>query len=125
LIDLIQRSEIFAHRAAGTFALAPIYSLRARNAFGAIGISLDDARVNSKAFALNQAFGHAAAADRLENVTQRAAISKTAMAILGECRMIGNGIFQTKPAEPAIRQVQMNLFAKAALGTECRSSSPR
>ena len=39
------------------------------------------------------------------------------MAILREGRVIGDFVFQTQPAEPAIGQVQVHLFAQSPLGT--------
>jgi hypothetical protein len=38
------------------------------------------------------------------------------MAVLREGRVFQNGVFQTVPAEPPIRKIQMHLFAQATLG---------
>jgi hypothetical protein len=38
------------------------------------------------------------------------------VSVLGKGRVIGDFIFKAQPAEPAIRQVQMSLFAQSPLG---------
>jgi hypothetical protein len=43
------------------------------------------------------------------------------MAVLGEGRVVRNPAFKTEPAEPAVRQVQMDLVAKPALGADAKA----
>jgi hypothetical protein len=50
----------------------------------------DDAGVNGKSFASHDPFLHAARHYGLEELTQEIALTKPAVAVLGEGRMIGN-----------------------------------
>ena len=43
------------------------------------------------------------------------------MAVLGKGRMIRDAVTQVEAAEPAIGQVQMNLFAQAAFRPDARA----
>ena len=47
---------------------------------------------------------------------KRIALPEAAMEILGEGRVIRNPVFQSKATEPAVGEIQMDLFAEAALG---------
>ena len=49
------------------------------------------------------------------------ALAEATMAVLGEGRVIGHRGFEVEPAEPAIRQVQMNLVAQPALGADAEA----
>jgi hypothetical protein len=43
------------------------------------------------------------------------------MPVLGERRVIRHRVFQTQPAEPAIRQVQVNFLAQPPLGPDAEA----
>jgi hypothetical protein len=51
---------------------------------------------------------------------QQIAVAETTMPVLGKGRMVGNRLGQIEAAEPAIRKVQMNLFAKPPLRADAR-----
>ncbi len=78
-------------------------------------IRLDDASVHGKPFALDQTCVHAATQHLIEQPAKQIAVPKTAVSILGKGRVVGDFIFKAQPAEPAIRQVQMGLFAQPPL----------
>src|SRR5262245_3843260 len=55
---------------------------------------------------------------RLEQLAQKVAVTKPTMAIDRECRVIGYRVLKTQSAEPAISQVQLDLFAQLPLGAD-------
>jgi hypothetical protein len=59
---------------------------------------------------------HAALQDLLEHETQRVAVTETPMPVLGERRVVRHRVFQSQPAEPAIRQIQVDFLAQPPLG---------
>jgi hypothetical protein len=58
--------------------------LLARHAALAVGVGGDQAGVDGEALAADQAFGHAAAHDGLEQLAQQIALAEAAVAVLGE-----------------------------------------
>ncbi len=54
----------------------------------------------------------AAANDTLKQLPEQIAFPKASVAVLGEGRLIGNGIAQVQTTEPAIGQVQMNFHTQ-------------
>ena len=82
------------------------------------GVGRHDARIHSKSFALDQAGGHALAHDALEEPAESAAFPEATMAVLREGGMIRNGIFQTKPAEPAIGEIEVDFLTQPPLGSD-------
>ena len=52
---------------------------------------------------------------------ENTALAKPAVPVLGECGVIRDGIFQAQPAEPAVGQIQMDFFAKPALGADAEA----
>lgn len=58
----------------------------------------------------DQAGGHALTHDALEEPAESAAFPEATMAVLRERGMIRNGIFQTKPAEPAIGEIEVDFL---------------
>ena len=78
----------------------------------------DDASVHGKAFALYQACVHAATQHFIEQPAKQITAPKTAVSFFGEGRVVGDFIFKAQPAEPAIRQVQMGLFAQPPFGAD-------
>ena len=59
-------------------------SIRTGNAALTIGIRLDQAGINGKAFAADKALVHATMHRLLENVAQQIALAKAAMTVLGK-----------------------------------------
>src|SRR5262249_61652631 len=48
-------------------------------------------------------------------MAQQIALAKAPVPVLGKGRMVRNLAIQTKPAKPAVREIEMNFFAQAAL----------
>jgi hypothetical protein len=65
-----------------------------------------------------QPFFHAVGDSHLKYVTQKITLPEPTMAVLGKGRMIRDAVTKVQAAEPAIGQVQMNLFAQAAFGPD-------
>jgi hypothetical protein len=63
----------------------------------------------------DQACVHAATQHFIEQPAKQITVPKTAVSIFEKGRVIGHFIFKAQPAEPAIRQVQMGLFAQPPL----------
>src|SRR3546814_12297798 len=51
----------------------------------------------------------------LEQLAEKVAVTEAAVPVLGEGRVVRHRTVQAEPAEPAIRQVEMNLVAQPAL----------
>jgi hypothetical protein len=79
------------------------------------GVGLHDARIDGKAFALNQISIHAGPHHHLEHMAQDVAVAEAAMAINRERRVIGNLVVEIKPTKPAVGQMQLNLLTQPPL----------
>jgi len=77
------------------------------------GVGFYDARINCEALALDETCIHARSDHRLEHLTEDVAISKTAVAIDRERRMIRNLVFEFETAEPAM--MKFDLLAQPPL----------
>jgi len=77
-----------------------------------VGFRLDEAGINRKAFAADQPLSNAALQDRLKDAPQEIALAETAMPVLREGGMIGNIAVEPEPAEPPVRQIEVDLFAE-------------
>jgi len=74
--------QILLDRTRAELGAAPVDMLCARNTALSIGIGLHDTRVDGKAFATNQAFGHAPLHHALEHMPEYIALAKAAMPVL-------------------------------------------
>lgn len=83
-----------------------------------IGVGPDQAAVDGKAFATHEALGDAAGEHSLEEASQEVAIAEAAMAVHGEGGMVRHPAIESEPAEPAVREVEVNLVAEPALGAD-------
>src|SRR6187455_3633346 len=117
-IVLFDCFEVLTHRTSRTVSLAPVDGLGSGYSPGSVGVCLDDAGIDRKALATDQALAHAAPQHALEDVAEGVALAKAPMTVLGEGRVIGHRSIQVEPAEPAIGQVQLNLLAQPALGAD-------
>jgi hypothetical protein len=68
-----------------------------------------------QALAADEPFRDAAGDRRLEQLAEQIALAKATMPVLREGRVVGHRAVQTQPAEPAIGEVEVNLFAQAPL----------
>ena len=53
--------------------------------------------------------------------SQQIAVAEATMPVLREGRMVGHVPLEPKTAEPAVRQVEANLFAQAKLGADAEA----
>jgi hypothetical protein len=88
-----------------------------------VGVRLDQAAINRIAFVTNQAFSHAALQNRLKDAPQEIAFAETAMPILREWGMIRDVTIEPEPAEPPVRQIEVDLFAETPLGPDTEAVS--
>lgn len=81
----------------------------------AIGIRFDQRGIDPKGLALDQALADAALQNALKKDAEQIAFAKTTVPIFRECRMVRDRIVQIQPANPPVRQVQMNFLAEPSL----------
>ena len=65
----------------------------------------------------DQPFGHAAPDHGLEQLAQEIAVAEPAVPVLGEGGVVGDVPLQNEAAEPAVGQVEVDLFAPPPLGS--------
>ena len=78
-------------------------------------VRYDYTGVDREGFAPDDPFFHAARHNGLEQLAQKIALAKTAVAVLGKGRMIGNVAIKPQATEPAVRQIEMDLVAQPTL----------
>ena len=71
----------------------------------------DDAGVDREGFAPDDPFLNAARHHGLEQLAQKIALAKAAVAVLGKRRMIGNLVVEPPATKPPIGQIEVNLVA--------------
>lgn len=96
-------------------------AVRSRPAALAIGVGADQAGIDREALAADQPFGHAAAHRRLEHLAQQIAVAEAAVSVPGEGRVIRHRAIEAQPAEPAVRQVEVDLIAQSPLGADAET----
>jgi hypothetical protein len=111
---LIKRSQIFADRAGNLLLIWPWREL-ALGLAPRDGIGLNDTGINREAFPADQASLQAQANDLLKELPEQVALTETAVAVLGEGRVIRYVAFQAQTAKPAIGQVEVDLLSSPAL----------
>src|SRR6202040_4150261 len=87
----------------------------------AIGIGLNHTGVDSKAFAIDQSFPHTPLNHTLKHLPKRFALTEAAMPVLRERRMVRHRILEAQATEPAIRQIEVDLFAQSPLGANAEA----
>jgi hypothetical protein len=121
---LVQRVEILANRAG---CICRVNACRVPVFFRCgvllVDIRLDQAGVDDHALTADQTFRDAAHDSRLKQMAQQLAVAKPTVTVFGKRRMIRHPVAQIEAAEPAIRQVQMHLFAQATLRTDAETIS--
>src|SRR6202023_1202296 len=91
------------------------------DAVAVTGIGVDQAGVDGKAFATDQPLVDAALQDGLEQTPQQIALAEAAMAVLRKGRVVGHTPIEPEPAEPAVGEVQVNLFAQPPLRADAQA----
>ena len=104
-------SQILLKSSACGFRRNPFLAL---DALLPVGVRLDQAGIDRKAFAANQPLRDAALQDRFKDAPQKIAFAETAMPVLREGGVIGDIAVEPEPAEPPVRQVEIDLFRAAA-----------
>jgi hypothetical protein len=79
------------------------------------------AHVDCKGLASHDPFLHAACHHRLEQLAQKIAPAKPAVAVLGERRMIGDVAVEPQATEPAIGKIEVDLVAQPTLRTDAEA----
>ena len=108
---MVQNRKILRDRPTGR----GIEVLDLGDAAPAIGVGHDDAGVNREGLASDDPFFHAARHHGLEQLAQKIALAKTAVAVLGKRRMIGDVAVEPQTTEPAIGQIEVDLLAQPSL----------
>lgn len=112
---IIKNSQIFLHGAPSVFFGFPFGS-RYRTLL--VGIGCNQAGIDRKSFRAHQSLRKAALHHYLEHMSQDIALPEPAMAVLGEAGMIRNLAVQPEAAEPAIGEVEVDLFTQSPLGAD-------
>src|SRR5438132_1741 len=112
---IVEGRQILLHRAAGPRRITILAPILTCDRALLIGIRLDQARIDRKAFAANQTGRDARLDDSLEHVAENISITKTLVAGARKCRMIRDSVLDSKLAEPAIGQVHLHFTADPPL----------
>jgi hypothetical protein len=86
----------------------PRQALLALDALLPVRVRLDQAGIDREAFAADQPLADAAAQDRLEHAAEKVALAEAAVPVLGEGRVVGHLAVEPEPAEPAVREVEVD-----------------
>src|SRR2546421_11573997 len=97
---IIEGRQILLHRAAGPRRIAIPVPILTRDRALLIGIRLDQARIDGKAFAANQTGRNARLDDPFEHPAENISLAETLVAGARERRMIRHSILDTELAEP-------------------------
>src|ERR1700733_3800802 len=108
--SVVEYGQILLNGPACSFRRKPFPAL---DALLAVGVRLDQAGIDRKAFAANQTLRDAALQDHLKDAPQKIALAETAMPVLRKGGMIGDVAVESEPAEPPVRQIEVDLFAEA------------
>src|SRR5262252_6130613 len=91
--------KILSHRTLSLLPLRPIEFI-GRLAVITACVRLHDARIHGKSLTFDEAHLHRSEDDALENMAQNVALTEPVQSVLGEGRVVGNGIIEIEPAEP-------------------------
>jgi len=91
------------------------------DAVAVAGIGMDQTGVDGKPFAAHQPLGNAALQYALEQTPQQVAVTKPAMAVLREGRVIRHRALKSQPAKPSVGEVQVHLLAQPPLRADAEA----
>src|SRR5215510_494334 len=100
-------------REASTSTMTP--PLRSWHRALLVGVGHDQAGIDGKAFATNQACVDARLHHALEHAAEDVAVTETLIAGTRECRVVGDLVLDAQAAEPPVRQVDLNLTTEQPL----------
>jgi hypothetical protein len=86
-----------------------------------VRIRFDQAGVDREPLAADEPLRDAPAHRRLEDVAEQVAVPEPSVPVLGEGRMVRNPIRQVQAAEPAVRQIEVDLLAKPSLRADAEA----
>jgi hypothetical protein len=86
-----------------------------------MSVGHDNAGVDCESLASHDPFFHTARHDALEQLTQEIALTKPAVAVLGEGRMIGNVAVEPQSTEPPVSKIEVDLLAQSPLGANAEA----
>src|SRR5580704_562697 len=102
--------KILSHRTLSLLLLSPIEFI-GRLAVITACVRLHDARIHGKSLAFDETHLHRSDDDALENVAQNIALTEPVQSVLGEGRVVGNGVIEIEPAEPSVCEMEPHLLA--------------
>src|SRR5262249_48483365 len=112
---IVEGCQILLHRAARPRRIAIPAPILTRDRALLVGICLDQARVDRKAFATDQTGHNARIDDMFEYATNDISFAEALIARPREGRMIRDSILDTELAEPSIGEVHLHFAAKQPL----------
>ena len=119
---IIEDGQILLDRTAGGIRRQTRSTL---DAVAIAGVGLDQAGIDGKAFATDQALVDAALQHGLEQLAQQVAVAEAAMPVLREGRMIGHLAVEAQSTKPAVRQVEVHLIAQPPLRANAEAVAER
>src|ERR1700712_3861259 len=114
----VEGRQILLHGAAGPRRIAILVPILTCDRTLLIGVGLDQARIDGKAFAANQTGRNTCLDDPFEHATETVSIAEALVAGARKCRMIRDSILDTELAEPAIGEVHLHFTADQPLRTD-------
>src|SRR3981081_2384850 len=120
---IIEGRQILLHRPARSLRSAILAPILTRDRALLIGIGLDQARIDCKAFPANKTGRDASVDDPLEHATKNVALAKALVAGTRKRRMIRDGILNTELAEPPIGEVHLNFTTDQPFRTDRKDIS--
>src|ERR1700716_4276954 len=116
----IESREVLTNRMGCLLRLRPCKRPVAGDPLLLVHIRLDQARIDRECFASNQPGRNALRYHTLEYPAQGIALPETFASCTAEYRVIGNLVFNTELAKPAIGKVHLNLSANPLFRTDCK-----
>jgi len=118
-----QGRQILLHRAAGPLWIAiPAPILTCDRAL-LVGVGLDQARVDCKAFAANQTGCNTSLDDALEDAAKNLSLTEALIAGTRKHRMIGDSVLDAEPAEPAVGKIHLHFATEQPFRTDRKNIS--
>ena len=118
---IVQGLDIFPHRPLGVLGNIRRLPFWPWNGALLVGVGLDQAGIHGKAFTARQAFRHATLNRTFKQMPQNIALAEAAVAVDRKARMIRRLAIEPQAAEPAIGQIEMDLFAEPPLGPDAKA----
>ncbi|CCB66471.1 protein of unknown function [Hyphomicrobium sp. MC1] len=115
---IIEGFKILPHRASRRRGIDIFVPLRTWLRAALVGIGLDEAGVDGETFPAHQARSDTSCDHAFEHNAEHIAVAEAFVTGTRECRVIGNFVFDAKPTEPAIREIDLNLADELSFGSD-------